>query len=418
MKTDKELDEILRCALTQKTEPDAALQRKVLEKWKENHEMKFKKWQVAAVTAACVLVAAVPVTAAVHYLNAGKVAEELGYGKLAKAFEEDDAIEINKSQTVGGYVITLIGVTSGKGLGQTEWNPDCDADSTYLVVSVEKEDGTPVNKENADLFTVEPFIKGYAPYQVNPLYADDASGATWDVIDGVQYMLFGVGNLEYLADHPMYVCVTDDIVFNNEMYHYDEKTGEITRNENYKGVNALFDLQLDASKADKAKAEEYLKQFEKFGGSDDMEDKRTREAEDGRSAGEARYDLVDGKDQVSQEYVDFVKNGDWKAKIKDAELKLGPTEVKRDKNGECPFEMEYGLKADDGSACSGTLFFYDADFIDGTAVQVQGFGGDDTFYEQISVAEKTDDNTITVKVYLRKMSKEEIQKDKSLLESD
>lgn len=399
MKTDKELDEILRCALTQKTEPDAALQRKVLEKWKENHEMKFKKWQVAAVTAACVLVAAVPVTAAVHYLNAGKVAEELGYGKLAKAFEEDDAIEINKSQTVGGYVITLIGVTSGKGLGQTEWNPDCDADSTYLVVSVEKEDGTPVNKENADLFTVEPFIKGYAPYQVNPLYADDASGATWDVIDGVQYMLFSVGNLEYLADHPMYVCVTDDIVFNNEMYHYDEKTGEITRNENYKGVNALFDLQLDASKADKAKAEEYLKQFEKFGSAADTQEE-------------------ENADQRTKEYVDFVKNGDWKAKIKDAELKLGPTEVKRDKNGECPFEMEYGLKADDGSACSGTLFFYDADFIDGTAVQVQGFGGDDTFYEQISVAEKTDDDTVTVKVYLRKMSKEEIQKEKSLLESD
>ena len=399
MKTDKELDEILRCALTQKTEPDAALQRKVLEKWKENHEMKLKKWQVAAVTAACVLVAAVPVTAAVHYLNAGKVAEELGYGKLAKAFEEDDAIEINKSQTVGGYVITLIGVTSGKGLGQTEWNPDCDADSTYLVVSVEKEDGTPVNKENADLFTVEPFIKGYAPYQVNPLYADDASGATWEVIDGVQYMLFGVGNLVYLADHPMYVCVTDDIMYYKEMYHYDEKTGEITRNENYKGVNALFDLQLDASKADKAKAEEYLKQFEKFGSAADTQEE-------------------ENADQRTQEYVDFVKNGDWKAKIKDAELKLGPTEVKRDKNGECPFEMEYGLKADDGSECSGTLFFYDADFIDGAAVQVQGFGGDDTFYEQISVAEKTDDDTVTVKVYLRKMSKEEIQKDKSLLESD
>ncbi|MCM1233406.1 MAG: hypothetical protein NC489_25090 [Ruminococcus flavefaciens] len=389
MRTDKEMDKILCCALTQNVKPDAKIQQKVLDRWKENHTMKFnKKWPTAAVVTACLVAAAVPVTAAtLHFLNAGQAAEQLGYGKLAEAFEDHNAIQINKSQAINGYIITLLGETSGKGLEKTEWNPDCESDGTYIVVSIEKEDGTPIDKQNADLFTVEPFIKGYDPRRVNPLYADDASGATWDVIDGVQYMLFGVGNLECLADHPMYVCVTDDIVYSSDMYHYDEETGVITRNEDYKGVNALFDLQLDASKADKAKAEEYLKQFEEFGADDSQEEENT--------------------DQLTQEYVDFMKAGDWKTKIKEAELKIGPTEVKRDKNGACPFEMEYALQADNGSECSGTLFFYDEYFIEDTAVQVQEFGSDDVFYEQISVAEKTDDDTITVKIYLRKMTQEE-----------
>ncbi len=370
MRTDKEMDEILRCALTQKTEPDAALQRKVLGTWKENKTMKVNKTWAAVVTAACVLAVGIPAGAAVRYLSADKVAENL--------------------------------------------------------VSIEKEDGTPMpDTEDAQLFTVKPFIGGFDPLRVNPLYAE-GSFAAWDVIDGVQYQIYGVSNLECFADHSLYVCVSDSITYNTEEYHYKEDGtvsghgtimdspesaydsekymfgetgGVISRNENYKGVNALFEIQLDASKADRAKAEEYLKQFEKFGSADDA-----REEENGEV-------------QQTQEYVDFVKNGDWKAKIENAELKLGPTEVKRDKNGECPFEMKYELNADDGSECSGTLFFYDADFIDGTAVQTQGFGGDDTYYEQTSVAEKTDDDTITVKVYLRKMTQEEIRKG-SLLESN
>lgn len=406
MKTDKELDEILRCALTQKTEPDAALQRKVLGKWKENKTMKVNKTWAAVATAACILAVGIPVGAAVRYLSADKVAEELNYGKLAEAFKGKDAITVNESQTVDGYIVTLMGVTSGRNLERTEWNPDCESDGTYLIVSVEKEDGTPMpdprKDDDAGPFTVEPFIKGYSPLKVNPLYADGNFG-TWDVIDGVQYQLYAVSNLECLADHPMYVCVTDAIAYNSEMYSYNEKTSEITRNENYKGVNALFEIQLDASKADPVKAEEYLKQFEL---PDDTEDSGTESPEEW---------------QPSQEYADFIKSGEWKENIKDAELKVGPTEVKRDKDADCPFELKYDLKADDGSQSSGTLYFPDADFIDGTAVATMNFGGEDVFYEQISVAEMKDDDTITVRIYLRKLSEEEAKKYKEsiyLSESD
>lgn len=395
MRADKEIDEILRCALTQKVEPDTKLQQKVLGKWKENHEMKFnKKWQVAAVTAACVLVAAVPVTAAVRYLSADKVAEELNYGKLAEAFKGKDAITVNESQTVGGYIVTLMGVTSGRNLEQTEWNPDCESDGTYLIVSVEKEDGTPMpnphKDDDAGSFTVEPFIKGYSPLKVNPLYAD-GNFATWDVIDGVQYQLYAVSNLECFADHPIYVCVTDSIVYNTDMYCYNEETSEITRNESYKGVNALFEIQLDASKADPVKAEEYLKQFEEFGSADDTQ---AEEADEW---------------QPPQEYVDFIKSGKWKEHIKDAELKVGPTEVKRDEKADCPYTLPIDIQTEDGGSSSGTLYFYDSDFIDGIAVQTLTCGGDGIYYEEINVAEKADDGTVTIKVYTRKLSKQEVK---------
>lgn len=442
MKTDKDMEEILHCALTQKTEPDEELQRKVLGMWKEKNTMKAnKKWSVAAVTAMCVLAVGVPVGAAVHYLNAGQVAENLNYGKLAEAFKGKDAIEINETQTVGGYNVTLLGVTSGKDLEKTEWNPDCESDGTYIVVSIEKEDGTPMpGTEDGQLFTVKPFIGGFDPRIVNPLYAE-GSFATWTVIDGVQYQLYGVSNLECFADHPLYVCVSDSITYSTEEYYYKddgtvdghgvvmdspdspydsekymfgETGGVITRNEDYKGVNALFKIQLDASKADRAKAEEYLKQFEEFGESGDTEDSLSYETDGDQPIGAARYDLVEGEreeGEISQEYVDFVKSGEWKEKIKDAELKVGPTEVKRDNKGECPYQLPYEIRTEDGGSSSGILYFYDRDFIDGIAVQTACYGGADTFYEQISVAEKTDDNMVTIKIYTRKLSEKEAKEE-------
>lgn len=279
--TDKEMDEILRCALTEKTEPDAVLQRKVLGKWKENDTMKTKKIWVAVLTAACILTIGVPVAAAIHYMNSAQVAEHLAYNDIAKAFEGEDAIELNETQTVGGYKITLLGITSGKKL-EGKWNQEYESDGTYLVVAVEKEDGTPMpamQEDEAELFTVMPFISGFKPYIVNPLYGEE-NFASWDVINGVQYQLFGVGNLECLADHPLYVCVSRSITYNTEEYSYTEDGtgspygsekylfgetgGRIERNEDFNGVNALFKIQLDSSKADRTKAEEYLKQFEEM----------------------------------------------------------------------------------------------------------------------------------------------------------
>ena len=64
------------------------------------------------------------------------------------------------------------------------------------------------------------------------------------------------------ADRTLYLAVNDGTFFAPDAYCFDEATGEITRNEGYEGVNALFLLPLDKGKADKEKAEAYLKQLE------------------------------------------------------------------------------------------------------------------------------------------------------------
>jgi hypothetical protein len=68
-------------------------------------------------------------------------------------------------------------------------------------------------------------------------------------------------NIELFADRSIYLCVMDTPFYNVEAYNYDEKTGEITVNENYTGMNLLFNLPLDKAKADPEAASKYLEQF-------------------------------------------------------------------------------------------------------------------------------------------------------------
>ena len=120
-KKDSDLDILLSYALKQHAEPDEALKRKVLCQWKERKEMrKNKKWTIAAAAAAtCVLAVTVSVGAAGHYLNSRQVAEQFDMDNMAKAFSQGDGIEINQTQSWGGYNVTLMGVASGENLSWT-----------------------------------------------------------------------------------------------------------------------------------------------------------------------------------------------------------------------------------------------------------------------------------------------------------
>lgn len=273
------IDDLLKEALILSKKPDAQLNQEILRKAMEGNNMRkpFLKIVPVMVVAAVAVLTAGSLTAygAWKYLTAGQVAEEASGKKLADAFKEKGSVNINESQEYGDYKITLMGTVSGDKIGdyfiEDEDNGEIYTDRTYSVISIEKKDGSPMpdtsddNYENK--FLVSPFIKGEDPAFLNIYYMD--GGCSSFVKDGVEYRLADHDNIEAFADRGVYLGVLGDVFYDREAYNFNKKTGEITRNENYKGINALFELPLDKSKADKEKAEKLLKKWKGIENSDE-----------------------------------------------------------------------------------------------------------------------------------------------------
>ena len=83
------------------------------------------------------------------------------------------------------------------------------------------------------------------------------------VKDGIMYRVIDMENVEVFADTDIYVGVNSETFYDEDAYIYDENTGDIKANEDYNGVNALFVLPVDESKADSAAAKKYLEEFER-----------------------------------------------------------------------------------------------------------------------------------------------------------
>ncbi len=265
MKQNKDLDQILQHALSPEEEPDYWLNQKILNKAKEIGKMDKKQKRripAAAMVAALALsVGSVTAFAAWQYMTPDKVAEVMEDKGLMKAFKSEDAIIINESQMNGDFKITLLGMVSGKNLSQY-MTEELDADKTYVVTAIENADGTPIDMDNGGYnlvdLVVSPFVKGLEPWQYN-VYTMNG-GCTAKTEDGIEYRITECDNIEMFADRGLYISVTDGAP-SADAYQYDEKTGEITRKESYKGVNALFNLPIDKSKADPEAAEQYLKEM-------------------------------------------------------------------------------------------------------------------------------------------------------------
>jgi hypothetical protein len=232
----------------------------------------------AAIAAAFILVSSVSVYAAWKILTPAEVAEKVSNTKLSEAFKENETKQADGSQTngetqptgetqtCGGYKVTLLGVVSGKDISDSYHITDGKIihDMTYAVVAIAKEDGSPMPEftdeeyENT-AFLVSPYIEGFAPHQLN-IYSLGAGGGVSTVENGIMYHIMEVSNIEPFADHTIYLGVFDEMKTGfNEAFNYDKETGAISRNETYHGLNALFTLPIDKTKADPEKAAEILK---------------------------------------------------------------------------------------------------------------------------------------------------------------
>jgi len=138
-------------------------------------------------------------------------------------------------------------------------------------------------------FLVSPFIKGEDPKFLNIYYMD--GGCSNFVKDGVEYCVADHDNIEAFAGRGVYLGVLGDTFYDRDAYNFDKTTGEITRNENYKGINALFGLPLDKSKADEEKAKKLLAKWKN--GSDSSNDSENPDNEEDTKAKNNTVDETD-----------------------------------------------------------------------------------------------------------------------------
>lgn len=263
----RDYDEVLKQALTPNVEPDFWLNQKILRQVREEKRVEKKKYKripAVVLTAALVLgVGSMTTVAAWKYLMPNEVAEKVRDEKLAEAFMSEDAVFVNETQNYGGYHVTFLGIVSGEALTEQiqVTNGSLRADQSHIVVAIENADGTPMPDTSEDAFgelefLVSPFIKGYNPVDYNAFFF--GGGHTDIVEDGVLYRIMECDNVEIFADQGLYMGVIDNTFYQREAYLYDEVTGEITRNEAYDGLNALFQLPIDVTKADPVAAKAYM----------------------------------------------------------------------------------------------------------------------------------------------------------------
>lgn len=263
----RDYDEVLKQALTPNVEPDFWLNQKILRQVREEKRVEKKKYKripAVVLTAALVLgVGSMTTVAAWKYLMPNEVAEKVRDEKLAEAFMSEDAVFVNETQSYGGYHVTFLGIVSGEALTEQiqVTNGSLRADQSHIVVAIENADGTPMPDTSEDAFgelefLVSPFIKGYNPVDYNAFFF--GGGHTDIVEDGVLYRILECDNVEIFADQGLYLGVIDNTFYQREAYLYDEVTGEITRNEAYDGLNALFQLPIDVAKADPVAAKAYM----------------------------------------------------------------------------------------------------------------------------------------------------------------
>lgn len=265
---DKKLDDALRRALTPSDKANFWLNQKILNQVEEQRIMakrKKSRLSAAVMIAALVLcVSSVTVYAAWKYLSSSDVAGNLQDIKLAEAFLSEQALAINETQSYGDYRVTLLSVISGEMLSEYPHyieNGTIAADRTYAVIAIENVNGVPVPDTSEEEYGKLEFFASPLIGDYNPAFYNMAgmSGNYTDMVeDGILYRLLECDNVEIFADHGLYLCVSEGMFYNAEAYCFDGLTGEISRNEEYEGLNALFDLPVDSSKADPEKAAEYM----------------------------------------------------------------------------------------------------------------------------------------------------------------
>jgi hypothetical protein len=310
----RNLDHLLKQALSPSEEPKAQLNRKILVQAEEMANMKKKRKKrvsVAVLAAAATLAAgSIAVVAAARYLTPGQMAERSEDLKLAEAFESEDAVLVNEAQEYAGFRVTLLGAVSGKNISKylaEDQQGQLKDDRFYAAVAIEHADGTPMPDTSDDAygeesFYVSPYIKGLEPWNYGIM--NMGGGYSEFVQDGIQYRMLDMENISIFADRGLYIGVSSGTFYDAEAYVFSQETGEITRNEAYEKVNALFTLPLDPAKGDPEAAEAFLASMEEENTSSETPEMDEQALEVEAWVEEFRNELAEGRIKEDAERIE------------------------------------------------------------------------------------------------------------------
>lgn len=279
--TDEKLDLILKQALSPEID-DCDVKIKTMDMEKKENVINYEKnknfkkssvksWKHATAAAAAIavtMVSSITAYAAWRYFSAKDVAAEIADNRLAQEFEQNNWMDECETQTYGNYDITLLGIVSGdeisSHLSKTD-SGEIDGDKTYMAVAIAHSDGTPMpdsSKTDEEQFYVSPYIEGLDPARYNAAVL--GGNNTLFVSDGIQYRLLETDNIECFADRKIYMGVSEGEAYDDKAYVYDSVSGDISRNESYEGVNALFTLSIDSNLADQKRAAEVIAAMDNY----------------------------------------------------------------------------------------------------------------------------------------------------------
>lgn len=259
---ENKLDKLLKTALSADFLPEKSINDEILERAKEKSDMSKtgnKKVKITVIACAAAAVCTLTAAAAYRLLSPSEAAKRVDNAALSQAFEGENAVLTGETRTDGEYSVTFLGAVSGKNSNISDNLYFLDGElldeRTYAVVAISRTDGKPMEDKN--LF-VSPYIKGLDPLRYNIVTMK--GGYRGFTENGVVYRIINCDNIEMFADRGLYIGVSDakGVFFDKNAFNYNAETGEITENPDFDGLNLLFDLPIDISKADPDAAEKYV----------------------------------------------------------------------------------------------------------------------------------------------------------------
>ena len=224
---------------------------------REDDLMSYKKrpLKVAAIVVAAMLMLSLGAYAVISLLSASQVAEKVGDKELAVLFEESGFEPVTAKGEV--YSVTFMGIAPGeKFYAYDENGPMVSENRNYAVWAVYRNDGEALDHMMGSPIQIIPVIDGYRP---DILFSAGMSASGYSK-DGVLYYLFEYTDLEIFAHENVKLMAFEGMFPTNNIITSNDK-GEIVYADGYNGFKAVFDLDLDESKADPEAAAELLSQF-------------------------------------------------------------------------------------------------------------------------------------------------------------